>query len=97
MTIAIKDVKHIAKLARIRVNDEELVSYAAELSNIMSMIEELNSVDDDGEGAVASVVQHPMPMREDVVNDGFMADKVVSNAPKSEYGCFVVPKVIDQG
>ena len=97
MTVTIKDVKHIAKLARIRVEESELAGYAAELSNIMAMIEELNTVDDDGEGAVASVVQHPLPMREDVVNDGFMAEIVIANAPKSEYGCYVVPKVIDQG
>ncbi len=97
MTITVKDVKHIAKLARIRVEESELEGYVSDLSNIMAMIEELDNVDDDGKGAVASVVKHNMPMRDDLVNDGFMADAVLSNAPKSEYDCFVVPKVIDQG
>jgi aspartyl-tRNA(Asn)/glutamyl-tRNA(Gln) amidotransferase subunit C len=90
-------VKHIAKLARIRVTQEEVTSYATELSSIMGLIEELNEVVDGEATAIASIVTHPLPMREDVVSDGFMVDFVLANAPKSSYGCFVVPKVIDQG
>lgn len=90
-------VKHIAKLARIRVTEEEVASYASELSSIMGLIEELNEVVDGESLAVASIVTHPLPLREDVVTDGFMVDAVLANAPTSSYGCFVVPKVIDQG
>jgi aspartyl-tRNA(Asn)/glutamyl-tRNA(Gln) amidotransferase subunit C len=38
-----------------------------------------------------------LPWREDVVSDGGIQEKVLKNAPQSDYGCFVVPKVIDQG
>ena len=90
-------VKHIAKLARIKLEPNEVATYSTELSKIMGMIEELESVPNDSSEIVASVALHNLPMRDDVVNDGFMAAQVVANAPKSSYGCFVVPKVIDQG
>jgi aspartyl-tRNA(Asn)/glutamyl-tRNA(Gln) amidotransferase subunit C len=92
-----KTVKHIAKLARIRLDELEVASYSTELSKIMGLIEELESVPSDASEIVASVVLHSLPLRADVVSDGFMAEQVVANAPKSSYGCFVVPKVIDQG
>ncbi|TAE80725.1 MAG: Asp-tRNA(Asn)/Glu-tRNA(Gln) amidotransferase subunit GatC [Alphaproteobacteria bacterium] len=90
-------VRRIAKLARIRLKPEEVASYAKELTSIMAMVEQLSEVVDDSE-AVASVVDHPLPMREDVIHhDAQMVEQVLANAPKSAYGCFVVPKVIDQG
>lgn len=97
MTITIENIRHIAKLARIRLSDEELQHYHDDLSNIMKMVDELNDVSDDKTREVANIVDHQMPMREDIVSDGGIADLVVANAVKSEHGCFVVPKVIDQG
>jgi aspartyl-tRNA(Asn)/glutamyl-tRNA(Gln) amidotransferase subunit C len=93
----IATVTRIAKLARIRLSEEEVPVYARELSSMMRWIEQLNEVPDDGGEAVATVTPHPLPMREDVVTDGEMQAQVLANAPKSSYGCYVVPKVIDQG
>jgi aspartyl-tRNA(Asn)/glutamyl-tRNA(Gln) amidotransferase subunit C len=91
-------VRRIAKLARIRLQDNEVASYAKELTSIMAMVEQLSEVVDDGTDAVASVVEHPLPMREDVIrHDPHTVEQVLANAPKSAYGCFIVPKVIDQG
>ncbi len=97
MSLQEKDVAHIAKLARIKVSAEDLPHYTQELSSIMDWIEQLSEVNTDDVSAVASVTKHSLPMREDSVSDGHMQEDVLRNAPKSEYGCFVVPKVIDQG
>jgi aspartyl-tRNA(Asn)/glutamyl-tRNA(Gln) amidotransferase subunit C len=97
MSLDAQKVRHIAKLARIRLTDEEVVSYTHELSSIFKWIEELAEVADDGTVGVASVCEHTLPMREDVVNDGEIVEQILANAPASDYHCFVVPKVIDQG
>jgi aspartyl-tRNA(Asn)/glutamyl-tRNA(Gln) amidotransferase subunit C len=97
MSIDAMTVKKIAKLARIRLSEGEVGAYVRELSAMMHWIEQLSEVPDDGGEAVASVTQHALPMRSDVVTDGEIPEAIIANAPKSEYGCFVVPKVIDQG
>jgi aspartyl-tRNA(Asn)/glutamyl-tRNA(Gln) amidotransferase subunit C len=97
MSLDAATVKRIAKLARIRLREEEVPIYAQELSSMMRWIEQLNEVPNDDCDAVASVTQHALPLRADVVTDGEIQQQVLANAPQSSYGCFVVPKVIDQG
>ena len=97
MSLDAATVVRIAKLARIRLDEDEVALYASELSSMMRWIEQLSEVPDDGGDAVASVTTHTLPMRQDVVTDGEIAEKILANAPQSAYSCFVVPKVIDQG
>ncbi len=97
MSLDAATVKRIAKLARIRLQENEVEGYAKELSHMMGWIEQLQEVPDDGADAVASVTTHSLPMREDVVSDGEISEKVLANAPQTSYSCYVVPKVIDQG
>jgi len=89
MAIDAATVKKVARLARIRVEEERLAPLAAELSGILAWIEQLNEVDTEGVAPVA------LPMREDVVTDGGDASVVLANAPRAERGFFVVPKVIE--
>ena len=88
-------VAKIARLARLAVPEERLAPLAQDLNRILSWIEELNEVDTDGVEPLASVTGHSLPLREDVVNDGDMADKVLANAPEEASGFFVVPKVVE--
>ena len=97
MSLDATTVKRIAKLARIRLQEDEVEVYARELTHMMGWIEQLREVPDDGGDAVATVTTHALPMREDKVTDGEIAEKVLANAPQSAYSCYVVPKVIDQG
>ena len=85
----------MARLARITIDHDRLEPMAQELSAIMSWIEQLNEVNTDDVEPLASVTGHALPMREDVVSDGDMAEKVVQNAPESMSGFFVVPKVVE--
>ena len=92
-----KTVTKIAKLARIRVRDDEKAHYANELSTIFKWIEQLQEVNTDGVPIMTSVVEAALPMRKDVVTDGGYTKDVLANAPKSDFDSFVVPKVVDQG
>ncbi|GAA6212984.1 MAG: aspartyl/glutamyl-tRNA(Asn/Gln) amidotransferase subunit C [Methyloligella sp.] len=88
-------MKKIAKLARIKVTDQETKSLEGELSSILSWVEQLNEVDTDDVEPLTSVVETTMKKREDVVTDGGYAQRVTKNAPLSEDNFFVVPKVVE--
>jgi aspartyl-tRNA(Asn)/glutamyl-tRNA(Gln) amidotransferase subunit C len=88
-------VAHIAALARIRLGEEELGPMAAELSKILSFVEQLDEVDTGNVEPMTSVAAMALPMREDVVSDGDRRDAVLGNAPQSARGFFAVPKVVE--
>ncbi len=95
MSVDKTTVSRVARLARIHIDEDRLEPMAAELSSIMSWIEQLNEVDTDNVEPLASVTGHALPLRDDVVTDGDIADKVTANAPESTSGFFVVPKVVE--
>ena len=92
-----KTVTKIAKLARIKLSDSETQKFTESLNGTLDWFECLQEVDTEGVKPMTSVVHANLPKREDVVTDGGKAVEVTKNAPKSEFECFVVPKVIDQG
>lgn len=89
------EVRRIARLARIRVPEEELDSLAGELSAILGWIETLNRVDVHGVEPMASVTGATLPARADVVADGGDAARVLASAPETDDDHFVVPKVVE--
>jgi len=95
MSVDKTTVSRVARLARINIDDDRLEPMAQELSSIMNWIEQLNEVDTDAVEPLASVTGHALPMRDDIVTDGEMADQIVQNAPESMSGFFVVPKVVE--
>lgn len=95
MSLSVKEVQKIAKLSRIKLNEDEVGHFQKELSNIIDWIEQLKEVDTDNVEPMTSVIKMKSPVREDKITDGGYRDDVLANAPKSDYGCFVVPKVID--
>lgn len=95
MAIDENTVRRVAHLARLALPEARVAPMAAELNGILAWIEQLNEVDIAGVAPMTSAVATPLPMREDVVTDGGDARKVLANAPKSEDGFFVVPKVVE--
>ena len=95
MSIDTGTVEKIARLARIRVTEEEKVKFASELNGIMQWIEQLQDVDTEGVEPMTSVVDMTLHMREDAITDGGIQEKVLANAPESAEGFFVVPKVVE--
>jgi aspartyl-tRNA(Asn)/glutamyl-tRNA(Gln) amidotransferase subunit C len=88
-------VAHIAALARIRLTEEELEPLAAELSHILTWVEQLAEVDTANVAPMTSVVAMQLPMRDDEVTDGNRREDILGNAPQSTRGFFVVPKVVE--
>jgi aspartyl-tRNA(Asn)/glutamyl-tRNA(Gln) amidotransferase subunit C len=95
MSVDQATVRRIARLARIRLDDDDVPRLEAELNSILKWIEMLNEVDVAGVEPLTSVVEVEMKMREDVVTDGHMPEAVVANAPMSEDHFFMVPKVVE--
>jgi len=96
MSVDKSTVVRIAQLARIRVPEEELEGLATELSNILGWVEQLNEVDTDGVAPMTSVTEGmELRARKDEITDGDCRDSVLSNAPQTRDGFFVVPKVIE--
>ncbi len=88
-------VARIASLARIKLTEAEQAGLAGELTQIMTWIEQLREVDTARIEPMASVAHQKLPLREDVVTDGGMRDKILANAPQEARGFFVVPKVVE--
>jgi aspartyl-tRNA(Asn)/glutamyl-tRNA(Gln) amidotransferase subunit C len=95
MALDRKTVAHIARLARIKVRDDELDALAVELSGILTWVEQLQKVDVAGVEPMTGTVAMDLKMREDAVTDGGIRDRVLANAPSTQGGFFAVPKVIE--
>jgi aspartyl-tRNA(Asn)/glutamyl-tRNA(Gln) amidotransferase subunit C len=95
MSIDQATVRRIARLARIAVKDEELPHLQGEINAILAFVEELGAVDVAGVEPMTSVIPMKLPMRDDVVTDGEIEQKVLANAPLAEDDFFLVPKVIE--
>ncbi len=88
-------VRRIAHLARIAVSDAEVPHLQGEINAILSFVAELDQVDVEGVEPMTSVIPMKLPMRDDVVTDGEIAPLVLANAPLTEDGFFLVPKVVE--
>ncbi|WIY54381.1 Asp-tRNA(Asn)/Glu-tRNA(Gln) amidotransferase subunit GatC [Devosia sp. YIM 151766] len=95
MSVDAATVKRIARLARIRIEEDEVAGYQDELNAILGFVEQLAEVDVEGVEPMTSVTPMILRRREDVVSDGGYADKIVSNAPLTEDNFFMVPKVVE--
>jgi aspartyl-tRNA(Asn)/glutamyl-tRNA(Gln) amidotransferase subunit C len=88
-------VRRIARLARIKITDDEAKSLESELSGILNWVEQLDEIDTSSVEPMTRVVAQKMKQRPDKVTDGEIADDVVKNAPMTEDHYFVVPKVVE--
>ncbi|MGB8624097.1 MAG: Asp-tRNA(Asn)/Glu-tRNA(Gln) amidotransferase subunit GatC [Paracoccaceae bacterium] len=95
MSIDTDTARRVAHLARIAVDESDLPALAGELSQILTFMEQLNEVDVEGVEPMTSVSPMRLKRREDVVTDGNMQDKILSNAPDAREGFFAVPKVVE--
>ena len=95
MSIDTETARRVAKLARIKVEDEALPALANEFNAILGFVEQLTEVDVEGVEPMVSVTPMRLKRREDVVTDGDQQDKILSNAPDAREGFFAVPKVVE--
>jgi len=88
-------VRRIARLARIRLEDEAVGRLASELNGILGWIEQLSEVDVEGVEPLTGGAQIALRMRTDAVSDGGYPEKILANAPDREGEFFAVPKVVE--
>jgi aspartyl-tRNA(Asn)/glutamyl-tRNA(Gln) amidotransferase subunit C len=96
MSLATKDVAHIAQLARLAIAEQDMAAYAASLSKILNFVEQLNAA----EVADVEPMAHPLAgqvqrMREDAITEQDAHEKYQRNAPRVEASLYLVPKVIE--
>ncbi len=95
MSVDDDTVRRIARLARISVEDSEIPHWRGEINAVLKFAEQLNEVNVDGVEPMTSVTPMKLKMREDKVTDGGIPEKVLSNAPQSNDGFYLVPKVVE--
>jgi aspartyl-tRNA(Asn)/glutamyl-tRNA(Gln) amidotransferase subunit C len=95
MSVTNEQVRHIARLARIAMSDDEIERLAPELNNILGWVEQLGEVNTDGVEPLTAVIDQQLRLREDEVTDGNCRDDILANAPEAQHGFFAVPKVIE--
>ncbi len=95
MSVDLGAVRRIAHLVRIEVSEAETPHLQREINAVLKFVEALEAVDVEGVEPMTSVIPMRLPMREDVVTDGEIAAKILANAPITEDGFFLVPKVIE--
>lgn len=95
MSVDTATVRHIARLARLKMSDAEVEATVPELNNILGWVEQLAEVNTDGVEPLTAVIDQKLRLRDDVINDGNVRDAVLLNAPDAQHGFFAVPKVIE--
>jgi aspartyl-tRNA(Asn)/glutamyl-tRNA(Gln) amidotransferase subunit C len=95
MAISREEVEHIAKLARLKFNKEDLEKMAEELGKILDYVNKLKELDTENVEPTAHIVPVHNVFREDEVKPSMPREKALMNAPFTEQGCFKVPKIIE--
>ncbi|MDG1445709.1 MAG: Asp-tRNA(Asn)/Glu-tRNA(Gln) amidotransferase subunit GatC [Methylophilaceae bacterium] len=95
MALTIPDIKRIAHLARIEINDSEADKTLNKLTGILALIEEMQAVDTTGISPVSHSQDVVQRLREDVVTASNQRDAFQRNAPAVDRGLYLVPKVIE--
>ena len=92
-TITEKQIKHIANLAKLYLNDKDIEKFKKELDGILSYFQELQALDTKDVEPTAHAITIPLPRREDKVGRSIKREEVLSHAPLSKNGFFVVDKI----
>ena len=95
MALDKSDVEKIAHLARLAISEEDISAYAHNLSNILTLVEQMSSVDTSGVTPMAHPLDMAQRLREDVVTESNQRDHFQAIAPSVEAGLYLVPKVIE--
>ncbi|MDP3609684.1 MAG: Asp-tRNA(Asn)/Glu-tRNA(Gln) amidotransferase subunit GatC [Methylophilus sp.] len=95
MALNIEDIKRIAHLARIEINEQEAASTLTKLSGILGLIEQMQAVNTEGIVPMSHSQDLAQRLREDVVTEVNQRETFQAIAPMTEHGLYLVPKVIE--
>ncbi len=94
MKISRKDVEHVANLARLELSDSDITTFVGQIGDILDHVGSLKKVDTQGVAGTSHAISLTNAFRDDEVSEPAKRDVSLANAPNSEDGCFVVPKII---
>jgi len=95
MPIDKNQVKKVAKLSRISLDESKLESLSKDLASILNFVEQLNELDTKKTEPLNSIVDKTLKPRNDKINDGKIKDEILKNSPDKNEDFFVVPKVVE--
>ena len=95
MSIDKNQVKKVAKLSRISLDDNKLESLSKDLASILNFVEQLNKLDTEQTEPLTSIVDKKLEPRNDKINDGKIKDQILKNSPDKNEEFFIVPKVVE--
>ncbi len=95
MSLSEEEVRKVAHLARIGVRDQDIPGYAQDLSGILALVEQMNTVDTTGVPPMAHPQETTQRLRPDEVTETDQRARFQSIAPATENGLYLVPKVIE--
>tara|TARA_B000000532_G_scaffold7244_1_gene5454 strand:- start:221 stop:508 length:288 start_codon:yes stop_codon:yes gene_type:complete len=95
MSIDKNQVKKVAKLSRISLDDKKLESLSKDLVSILNFVEELNKLDTKKTDPLTSVIDKTLVTRKDEIIDGKIKDQILKNSPDKNEEFFIVPKVVE--
>ena len=96
MKIEQSQVKHVASLARLRIDEAEQEKWSEQMEAIIEFADQLNELDlNDPESNEPGRVSLYNVFREDERKESFDRNKILSNAPEQYEGCYVVPKIVE--
>ena len=91
--ITIKDVEHVAKLARLELTEDEKELYTKQLGDVLKYVDQMNEVDTTNVKPMSHAIDFVNVMREDKVVYEQTKEELMANAPEEENGFFKVPKI----
>ena len=94
--ITLKDVEHVARLARLELSDADKERMRRELDRILSYIDKLRALDTEGVEPTSHAVPMTNVMREDAPRPSFPRADMLANAPDPSGDFFRVPKIIEE-
>jgi aspartyl-tRNA(Asn)/glutamyl-tRNA(Gln) amidotransferase subunit C len=95
MSIDKNQVKKVAKLSRISLDDTKLEFLSKDLALILNFVEQLNELDTKKTEPLTSIVDKTFEPRADKINDGKIKNEILKNSPDKNEDFFIVPKVIE--
>ncbi len=95
MSLDKSDIKNIAKLARLSIDEVDIPGYVDNLTNILNLVEQMNLVDDSNVTPMAHPMDAGQRLREDVITEENQREKFQAIAPSVQDGLYLVPKVIE--
>ncbi len=86
------DIKRLAKLARLEIEEAQIAGFEKDMASIIGMVENLPEMTDSG---ALIDPENPMKLREDVCEQNYRRDELLENAPQTQAGCVVVPRIVE--